>query len=56
VALLAEDQVVAEASGALAVAAVRAGQVDTREGPVALVVSGGNIDLPVLRRLLAARA
>ena len=55
VALLAEDQVVAEASGALAVAAVRAGQVATREGPVALVVSGGNIDLPVLRRLLAAR-
>ena len=56
VALLAEDQVVAEASGALAVAALRAGQVATREGPVALVVSGGNIDLPVLRRLLAARA
>jgi threonine dehydratase len=56
VALLADDQVVAEASGALGVAAVRAGQVSTREGPVALIVTGANIDLPVLQRLLAARA
>jgi len=56
VALLAEDQVVAEASGAVPVAAVRAGLVSTREGPIALVVTGANIDLPVLQRLLAARA
>jgi threonine dehydratase len=56
VALLAEDQVVAEGAGAVGVAAVRAGQVSTREGPVALVVTGANIDLPVLQRLLAARA
>jgi threonine dehydratase len=53
VALLGEDQVVAEASGAIAVAAVRSGRVATREGPVAAVVTGANIDLAVLRRLLA---
>jgi threonine dehydratase len=56
VALLAEDQVVAEASGAVGVAAVRSGLVGAREGPVAIVVTGANIDAAVLARLLAARA
>ena len=55
VALLAEDQVVAEASGAIGVAAVQAGLVSLREGPVAIVVTGANIDAAVLGRLLAAR-
>jgi threonine dehydratase len=55
VALLAEDQVVAEASGAVGVAAVRAGLVSAREGAVAIVVTGGNIDAAVLARLVAAR-
>jgi threonine dehydratase len=55
VALLAEDQVVAEASGAIGVAAVRSGLVSAREGPVAVVVTGANIDARVLERLLATR-
>jgi threonine dehydratase len=51
VALLAMDQVVAEASGAVGVAALRAGKIKT-DGPVAAVVTGGNIDARVLARLL----
>jgi threonine dehydratase len=57
VALLAEDQVVSEGAGAVGVAALRAGRVrgsDSR--PLAVVVSGANIDVRVLARLLAARA
>ena len=53
VALVGGDQVVAEGSGAAAVAAVAAGKVDGRGRPIAVVVSGGNLDLAVLRRLLA---
>jgi threonine dehydratase len=56
VALLAEDQVVAEGSGAIGVAAIRAGLVDARRGPTAVVVTGANIDVAVLARLLAAHA
>ncbi len=53
VALLAADQVVAEASGAVGVAALRAGKVASAErGPVVAVVTGGNIDARVLARLL----
>ena len=55
VALLAADQVVAEASGAVGVAALRAGRVEAAgRGPVVAVVTGGNIDAPVLARLLAS--
>jgi threonine dehydratase len=54
VALLAADQVVAEASGAVGVAALRAGKVAV-EGPVVAIVTGGNLDAGVLARLLAAR-
>ncbi len=54
VALLACDQVVAEASGAVAVAAVRAGKVrGAGMGPLVAVVTGANIDTRVLARLLA---
>jgi threonine dehydratase len=56
-ALLAEDQVVAEASGAVGVAALRAGRVAPRPGrPAVAVVTGANVDAAVLARLLAARA
>ena len=56
VALLAEDQVVAEASGAAGVAALRSGKYRAGGRPVAAIVTGGNIDTSVLRRLLSARA
>jgi threonine dehydratase len=56
VALLAADQVVAEASGAVGVAALRAGKVASAgRGPVVAVITGGNVDASVLARLLAAR-
>jgi threonine dehydratase len=54
VALLAEDQVVAEGAGALAAAAVRCGRLTSDGRPMALVVSGGNIDAGQIARLLAA--
>jgi threonine dehydratase len=53
VALVAADQVVAEASGAVGVAALRAGKVaSAARGPVVAVVTGGNVDARVLARLL----
>ena len=56
VALLAADQVVAEASGAVGVAALRSGKVAVAGGgPAVAVVTGGNVDARVLARLLAAR-
>ena len=56
VALLASDQVVAEASGAVGVAALRAGKVaGAGRGPVVAVVTGGNVDARVLKHLLARR-
>jgi threonine dehydratase len=54
VALLAEDQVVSEASGAVGVAALRAGKVRC-DGPAVAIVTGGNIDAAVLARLLGRR-
>jgi threonine dehydratase len=54
VALLGNDRVVAEGSGAIAVAAVRSGRVDAEHGPIVAVITGGNLDLGVMRRLLAA--
>jgi threonine dehydratase len=56
VALLADDQVVAEASGAVGVAALRSGKWRGDGRPVVAIVTGGNIDARVLGRLLAARA
>ncbi|HXY39555.1 MAG TPA: pyridoxal-phosphate dependent enzyme [Vicinamibacteria bacterium] len=52
--LLAADQVVAEASAAVTVAAARAGGL-AGAGPVVAVLTGGNVDARVLARLLAAR-
>jgi threonine dehydratase len=54
VALVAQDQVMAEGSGAIGVAALRAGLVPRRDDrPVVVVISGANIDARVLGRLLA---
>ncbi len=56
VSLLADDQVVAEGSGAVGVAAVRSGRIAALGGrPVAVVVTGGNVDARVLSRLLRSR-
>ncbi|HEV8578667.1 MAG TPA: threonine/serine dehydratase [Thermoanaerobaculia bacterium] len=54
-ALLAEDQIVAEGAGALAPAALRCGLLAGDGRPIALVVTGGNIDARHLARLLASR-
>jgi threonine dehydratase len=57
VALASADQVLAEGSGALGVAAVRSGRVRPAGArPVVAVVTGGNIDFRNLARLFAARA
>ncbi|MET0553888.1 MAG: threonine/serine dehydratase [Vicinamibacteria bacterium] len=56
-ALVTHDQVIAEASGAVGIAALRAGKVGAADGrPVAVVVSGANVDARVLARVLNARA
>lgn len=55
-ALAARDQVIAEASGALGVAALLSGRVRADGRPVVAVVSGGNLDARILARVLAARA
>lgn len=53
VALVTHDQVVAEGSGAVGVAALRAGRLARGDGrPVAVVVTGANLDARVLGRLL----
>lgn len=52
--LVAKDQVVAEASGAVSVAALRSGRCRAA-GPTVAVVSGANIDARVLARVLSAR-
>ncbi|HSS77739.1 MAG TPA: hypothetical protein VLV54_13465 [Thermoanaerobaculia bacterium] len=49
-----EDQVVAEGACAVAAAALRCGLLTPDGRPVAVVVSGGNIDAKHLARLLAA--
>jgi threonine dehydratase len=61
VALLAQDQVLAEAAAVVGVAALRAGLVpalgaagSAEDRPVVAVVSGANVDARVLARLLAA--
>jgi threonine dehydratase len=53
VALIAQDQVVAEGSGAVGVAALRSGRLRVEDGrPVAVVITGANIEARVLGRLL----
>jgi threonine dehydratase len=56
VALVAHDQVVAEGSGAVGVAALRSGRLRLDDGrPAAVVITGANIDAGVLGRLLTRR-
>lgn len=50
-----EEGVVAEGSGIVAVAALLAGAATLPEGPVAVVVTGGNIDAAVLGEILLER-
>ncbi len=55
VALLARDQVVAEGAGAVGVAAILARKLRL-DGPTAALVTGANVDVAVLARLLAHHA
>jgi threonine dehydratase len=56
VALVTHDQVVAEGSGAVGVAALRSGRLRLDDGrPAAVVITGANIDAGVLGRLLSRR-
>jgi threonine dehydratase len=54
VALLAEDQVVAEGSGAVGPAALLRGRLPAVAHPVVCVVTGGNIDVSLLTKLLGS--
>ena len=49
----AEEGLVVEGSGAVGIAAVRTGAIDRLRGPVAVVVTGGNVDPDRLARVLA---
>jgi threonine dehydratase len=56
VALVTHDQVIAEGSGAVGVAALRSGRLRLDDGrPAAVVITGANIDAGVLGRLLTRR-
>jgi threonine dehydratase len=48
-----ELKLVVEGGGAVGLAALMTGLVEPREGSVAVVVSGGNVDLPVLMQIIA---
>ncbi len=51
--LLERTKLLAEPAGAAGLAALLQGRIELREGgPVAVVLSGGNVDLPLLGRLL----
>jgi threonine dehydratase len=55
--LMQNDRIVSEGAGAVAVAALRTHKIEVPEGAkVIAVVSGGNIDLSVVSRLIAERA
>jgi threonine dehydratase len=56
VALATHDQVIAEGSGATAFAAIATGRVPADGRPVVAVITGGNLDVSVLGRLLRPRA
>ncbi len=50
--LLERAKLIAEGAGAVPVAALLAGRVPRAEGPVVLVLSGGNIDVTLLARII----
>ena len=53
--LASQDQVIAEGSGAVGMAALRAQRVALGPGPAVVVVTGGNLDAAVLARILSQR-
>ena len=54
--LLAKEQLVVEASGAVGAAALLSGKAGVAGKKVAVVLSGGNIDISLLRRILAEKS
>lgn len=54
--LLERTKLLVEPAGAAGVAALLAGRIPAGEGPVVVVLSGGNVDLALLARLLEAEA
>jgi threonine dehydratase len=56
VALATHDQVIAEGSGAAAFAAIAAGRVAGDGRPIVAVITGGNLDISALARLLRSRS
>ncbi len=50
--LLERMKIVAEGAGAVALAAVMAGRVGSTRGPTAAILSGGNIDVNMLERII----
>ena len=50
--LMEKQKTVAEGAGATAVAAVLSGKVDTKDQKVCCIVSGGNIDVTMLNRVI----
>ena len=52
--LLERAKAVVEPAGAAAVAALLAGKVPDEDGPAVAVLSGGNVDLHLLSRLIGA--
>lgn len=51
-ALMEKQKIVSEGAGATAVAAVLAGKIDTKDRKVCCIVSGGNIDVTMLNRVI----
>ncbi len=54
--LFARDRIVAEGGGAVPVAALMSGRLELPPGPVALVISGCNVDMEKFRRIVGAGA
>ncbi|MDR1834291.1 MAG: threonine ammonia-lyase [Fusobacteriaceae bacterium] len=50
--LMEKGKIVAEGSGATPLAAVLAGKVDCRNKKVCVLISGGNVDIPLIDRIL----
>jgi len=54
--LLLEDKLLAEPSGAVTLAAILAGKVPFKSNKVAVVISGGNVDIENVKKLVYCRA
>ena len=51
--VLTHTKTIAEPAGAATIAALPKGKIEIQKGPVAAIISGGNIDLEILPNLLA---